>query len=143
MKPDRTRYPDHTLQTARPRRGSILVEAGVAGVLLITILGMLVPVLARTAERRQQVDRRELAQGVVGNFLEQVSLVPEPTRETLQPIADQLTASLELPSPTWQIVVTPEQNPAMNRVEATLSWQARPLVRQSVTLVRWYRGGTP
>lgn len=131
------------LDVPRRRRGSALLEAMVAAALLITIMSMLVPVLARSAEKRHEIDQRELALTAVSNLLEHAGLQSPPNRESLQPIADQCIKDSELMNPEWKIVVTPEQSPPMNRVEATLSWQSRPHVRSSATLVRWYRGGTP
>lgn len=131
------------LDVPHRRRGSALLEAMVAAALLITIMSMLVPVLARSAEKRQEIDQREQALTAVSNLLEHAALQSPPSRESLQPIADQCIKNSELTNPEWKIVVTPEQSPPMNRVEATLSWQSRPHVRSSATLVRWYRGGTP
>ena len=125
------------------RRGTSLIEMGAALALLGTVLALLVPVLTRTTGLREQVDRREVALSTVANLLERATLVPQPTPETLQPIADQLAAETRLTAPLWKIVVTPEQAPAMNRVEVSLSWQGSHQVRSSVSLVRWYRGGTP
>ena len=125
------------------RRGTTLVETTVAAALLITIMSMLVPVLTRSAEKRQEIDQREQALAAVANLLEHAALQSSPSRESLQPIADQCIQHSELANPEWKIVVTPEQSPPMNRVEATLSWQSRPLVRNSATLIRWYRRGTP
>ena len=139
----RTRRIIRPLFRPRQRRGSMLIEATVAATLLITIMGLLIPVLTRSAEKRRQIDQREQALGVVTNLLEHAALQSPPTHEALQPIAEQLIKRAELTAPEWKIVVTPEQSPAMNRVEATLTWQSRPLVRHSATLVRWYRGGTP
>ena len=116
---------------------------GVALTLLGTVLALLVPVLSRTSGLRDQLDRRELALGTVANLLERASLVTTPTTELLQPIAAQLTDESSLPSPEWIIVVTPEQSPPMQRVEATLSWQAHSQSRNSITLVQWYSGGKP
>lgn len=127
---------------SRPR-GFTLVEVGVAIALLGTVLALLVPMLSRTSGLREQIDRRETALEAVANLLERASLTPQPTPETLQPIADQLAAETELSGPQWKIVVTPEQAPSLNRVEASLSWQSPSEVRSSVSLVRWYRGGTP
>ncbi len=124
-------------------RGFTLAEAGVAITLLGTVMALLVPMLSRTSGLREQVDRRETALEAVANLLERAALLPQPTPETLQPIADQLADETELSSPQWKIVVTPEQAPSMNRVEATLSWQSQSEVRSSVSLVRWYRGVTP
>lgn len=124
-------------------RGFTLVEAGVALALLGTVMALLVPMLSRTSGLREQIDRREAALEAVANLLERASLIPQPTSETLQPIADQLASETELTSPQWKIVVTPEPAPSLNRVEATLSWQSPNEVRSSVSLVRWYRGGTP
>jgi type II secretory pathway pseudopilin PulG len=140
---DRTSLIDSPHPASCQRRGSLLFEVGVAAALLATVMSVLIPVLARTSEKRAQINQRELALETVANLLERAALVPQPTHETLQPIADQLTRPDELPAPEWNIVVTTEQNPAMNRVEATLSWQSRPLIRHSVTLVRWYTGETP
>lgn len=125
------------------RRGFTLLEVGVALTLLGTVLALLVPVLSRTSGLRDQLDRRELALGTVANLLERASLVTTPTAELLQPIAAQLTDEGSLPSPEWKIVVTPEQSPPMQRVEATLSWQAHSQSRNSITLVQWYSGGKP
>lgn len=125
------------------RCGSMLLEVTVAAALLITIMGVLTPVLTRSAEKRHQIDQREQALGAVANLLEYAALQSPPSHESLQPIAEQLIKNEELTDPEWKIVVTPEQSPPMNRVEVTLSWQSRPLVRHSATLVRWYRGVTP
>ena len=125
------------------RRGTSLIEMGAALALLGMVLALLVPVLSRTTGLREQVDRREMALTTVANLLERATLVPQPTPETLQPIADQLAAETRLTAPQWKIVVTPEQAPAMNRVEVSLSWQGSHQVRSSISLVRWYRGGTP
>ncbi len=125
------------------RRGTTLIEMGAALALLGTVLALLVPVLSRTAGLRESVDRREVALNTVANLLERASLVTQPTPETLQPIADQLATESEIAAPQWKIVVTPEQSPPLNRVEVSLSWQGFHEVRSSVSLVRWYRGGTP
>ena len=130
------------LSPSRPR-GFTLVEVSVAIVLLGTVMALLVPVLSRTSGLREQVDRRETAPEAVANLLERASLIPQPTPETLQPIADQLAAESGLTSPQWTLVVTPEEAPQLNRVEASLSWQSQSEVRSFVSLVRWYRGGTP
>ena len=130
-------------QPASPRRGSSLIEMGAALALLGTVLALLVPVLSRTTGLRESVDRREAALSTVANLLERAALVPNPTPETLQPIADQLATETSLAAPQWKIVVTPEQAPPMNRVEVSLSWQGSHEVRSEVSLVRWYRGGTP
>ncbi len=130
-------------RATRGRCGSTLIEMGAALALVGTVIALLVPVMSRTSGLREQVDRREVALGAVTNLLERASLVPHPTAESLQPLAAQLTVESPLTSPEWKIVVTPEQAPAMNRVEATLAWQARPGVRHSVKLVRWYVGGAP
>ena len=126
-----------------PRRGTTLIEMGAALALLGTVLALLVPVLSRTTGLREQVDRREVALTTVANLLERATLVPQPTPETLQPIADQLAEESALTAPQWKIVVSPEQAPPMNRVEVSLSWQGSHAVRSEVSLVRWYRGGTP
>ena len=131
------------LKALQRRRGTTIVEAMVAAALLITIMSMLVPVLTRSAEKRREIDEREQALAAVANLLEHAALQSSPSRESLQPIADQCLQHTELTTPEWKIVVTPEQSPSMNRVEATLSWQSRPHVRNTATLVRWYRGGTP
>ena len=120
-----------------------MIEVGVAIALLGTVMALLVPILSRTSGLREQVDRREIALEAVANLLEQASLIPQPTTETLQPIADHLAAESGLTSPQWTIVVTPEQAPQLNRVQASLSWQSRSEVRSSVSLVRWYQGATP
>ena len=125
------------------RRGTTLIEMGAALALLGTVLALLVPVLSRTSGLRESVDRREVALNTVANLLERASLVTQPTPETLQPIADQLATESEIAVPQWKIVVTPEQSPPLNRVEVSLSWQCSHAVRSSVSLVRWYRGGTP
>ena len=125
------------------RRGTTLLEMGAALALLGTVLALLVPVLARTSGLRESVDRRELAMNTVANLLERASQVTSPTPETLQPMADQLATESEIAGPQWKIVVTPELAPPMNRVEVSLSWQGSHEVRSEVSLVRWYRGGTP
>jgi len=125
------------------RLGFTLVEVGAALALVGTVLALLVPVLSRTAGLRDQIDRREVALSAVASLLERASLVPAPTTESLQPIAEALTADSRLTAPQWKIVVTPEQSPPMQRLEATLSWQAQSETRSSVTLVRWYVGGKP
>lgn len=139
----RIRLTDETGPPSRRRCGSMLLETGVAAALLVTIMGMLIPVLTRTSEKRQHIEQKEQALGAVANLLEHAALLSPPTHESLQPIADQLIAGQEIPDPEWKIVVAPEKSPPLTRVEVTLSWQSRPLVRHSVTLVRWYRGETP
>ncbi len=124
-------------------RGFTLVEMGAALALLGTVLALLVPVLSRTSGLREQVDRREVSLATVANLLERAALVPQPSPETLQPIAVQLASESGLDSPEWTIVVTPEQTPPLNRIEVSLSWNSPSQVRSSVSLVRWYRGGTP
>ena len=116
---------------------------GVALTLLGTVLALLVPVLSRTTGLRESVDRREVALTTVANLLERATLVSNPAPESLQPMADQLAAETRLTAPQWKIVVTPEQAPPMNRVEVSLSWQGQHQIRSEVSLVRWYRGGTP
>ena len=116
---------------------------GAALALLGTVLALLVPVLSRTTGLRESVDRREVALSAVANLLERATLVTNPTTESLQPIADQLAAETSLIAPQWKIVVTPELAPPMNRVEVSLSWQSNRQLRSEVSLVRWYRGGTP
>jgi type II secretory pathway pseudopilin PulG len=116
---------------------------GAALALLGTVLALLVPVLSRTTGLRESVDRREVALSAVANLLERAALLTKPTPEALQPIADQLAAETNLTAPTWKIVVTPESAPPLNRVVVSLSWQGSHEVRSEVSLVRWFRGGTP
>lgn len=125
------------------RRGFTLVEMGAALALLGTVLALLVPVLSRTSGLRDQINHREVALSAVANLLERAALVTAPTVESLQPIAEELTTDARLHVPQWKIVVTPESSPPLQRVEATLSWQASTETRSSVTLVRWYIGATP
>ena len=136
------RHPGHTTFLAK-RRGSSLIEMAAALGLLGAAMAVLLPVLARTSGLRDEVDRREVAASAVANLLERASLVASPTPESLKPIADQLTEGSRLTAPQWQIVVTPETTPPMNRVAATLSWKTRHGTRNSVMLVRWYPGGKP
>lgn len=139
----RIQHPRIPFDVFHRHRGSVIVEATVAAVLLITIMSMLVPVLTRSAEQRREIDQREQALTAVANLLEHAALLSPPSLASLQPIAEQCIQHSELSNPEWTIIVTQEQSPPMNRVEATLSWQSRPLVRNSATLVRWYREGTP
>ena len=137
------RHPSDTAFPTSRRRGSSLIEMAAAIGLLGAVMAVLLPVLSRTSGLRDEVDRKEVAASAVANLLERASLVASPTPESLQSIADPLTAQSRLDSPQWTIVVTPEPTPPLNRVEATLSWKTRHGTRNSVMLVRWYPGGKP
>lgn len=124
------------------RTGMTLLEATVALSVVGVIMAAIIPVLSRTTKVRDQVDRREVALQAVANLLERAVALNERNETSLQAIGPVVLPADVLPQPTWTFTVQTEE-PALQRIEARLTWQLRGETPRSVSLVRWYPGGQP
>ena len=136
----RTSTPQNVARSTRP--GMTLLEATVALAVVAIVVAAIIPVLSRTARIRDQVEHREVALQAVANLLERAAVLPERTEASLQAVVATVLPADQLPQPTWVFTVQAEE-PALQRIEAQLTWQHGGQTPRSVSLVRWYPGGQP
>lgn len=124
------------------RTGMTLLEATVALSVVGVVVAAIIPVLSRTTRIRDHVDHRDVALQAVSNLLERAVTLNERNETSLQAIGPAVLPADVLPQPTWTFTVQTEE-PALQRIEARLTWQLRDETPRSVSLVRWYPGGQP
>jgi type II secretory pathway pseudopilin PulG len=119
-----------------------LLEATVALVVVGIVVAAVIPVLSRTTGIRDQVEHREVALQALANLLERAAVLPERTEASLRSAGAAVLTADQLPQSRWEFSVQAEE-PALQRIEARLTWQPRDQTPRSVSLVRWYPGGQP
>lgn len=124
------------------RTGMTLLEATVALVVVGIVVAAVIPVLSRTSRIRDQVEHREVALQALANLLERATVLPERTETSLRAAGAAVLTADRLPQSKWEFSVQAEE-PALQRIEARLTWQPRDQAPRSVSLVRWYPGGQP
>ncbi|MEX2113398.1 MAG: hypothetical protein WD845_09445 [Pirellulales bacterium] len=108
------------------RRGVMLLEALVAGLLLAVMLGLVLRALSVTAIERRRVDHRAIALQEAAGVLERATALSwddlDPQRLAriqLSPTVDDL-----LPQPTLVWTVTPDESqPGAKRIRVDLAWR--------------------
>jgi hypothetical protein len=111
----------------RIRRGTLLLEAGVAGALLAVLLAISLRVLATTAIERRAVEKRAVALEEAASAMERAAALPwdQLTPERLAQI--RLTSGVEkiLVGAKLQWTVEPSTSgPTARHLRATITWQS-------------------
>ncbi len=134
------------------RRGFGLVEMGVAGILLATIIVIAAETVAWVAADRKATARREAATRKVANVVERALAHPwsEISGEALAPLARSANDRKPTPSETLRIAVTSAPDVGgrgAKKVVVEVRWPDRSKVAESpVRLVAWTfepKGGKP
>lgn len=110
------------------RRGMMMIELAVAGVLVGTLLVVCLQLLSAALAQRRAADQRQCALLELGNVMEQVAARPWTelttailSQEKLSPSADS-----QLPGAELKIEVSPlADEPNAKRIIAALRWQDR------------------
>jgi hypothetical protein len=123
------------------RRGMMLLELAVAGVLAGTLLVVCLQLLSAALAQRRAADQRQCALLELGNVMEQVAARPWAQLATSELSHEKLSpsASRQLPGAELKIEVsTPAGEPNAKRITATLRWQDRGgRLLAPVTLTTW------
>ncbi len=114
----------------RARRGSLLAEVAVSGVLLMVAMGLTVKVLGWMATERRAWDRRQWAEQEVSNLMEEATSLPfaEVTAARLKSLKLSPQSESLLPAAEFRIDVTdndPAGGPDSKRVAIHLRWRNR------------------
>ena len=123
------------------RRGMMMLEAIVAGVLLSTLLVVCLQMLAATVVQRRASDQRQCALLELSNIMERIAARPWADLTTAAAGQEKLSslANGELPGAELTIEVsTDPKEPNAKRIAATLRWQDRSgRLGAPVTLSTW------
>jgi type II secretory pathway pseudopilin PulG len=123
------------------RRGSLLVEVGVAMVILTVALVAIAQTLGMVALQRRESERRLLAMQAAANLMEQIAAQPFGQITTERVAALKLPDELQqaLPDARLDIDVTPTADePAGKRIRIDLAWTNRAGQQDApVRLVAW------
>lgn len=125
------------------RSGMTIIEATTGLVILMVVISSIVAVLSRNSSMRAQIEQHEFAMQAVANLLERAGVSPTPSEDQLRTIGQELLQDGSLTEPEWSIQSEQESTPPLRRTQITLSWKSPPRQNNSVSLVRWYPGGTP
>jgi hypothetical protein len=112
-------------QFPRRRRGTTIIEAIGAMLLLSVATVTLTQLVALAARQSRQADERRIASQELANWMERAAAVPvdeltEKRLTEIQPAVDRLE---RLREPTFSAQVTDEEGPlAARRVELTMGW---------------------
>jgi Tfp pilus assembly protein PilV len=128
------------------RRGVMMLEAIVAGVLLGTLLVVCLQLLSAVVVERRAADQRQLAVLELSNVMERVAARPWSELTPAAVAQEKLSpgASGQLPGGELKIEVsTDAKEPAAKHITATLRWQDRSgQLGTPLTLSTWkYRIG--
>jgi hypothetical protein len=127
----------------RKRRGSLMIDATIALMLLAIAMTLTVRIVGWTALDRRDADRRQRATSEVVNALEQIATIPYEslTRDTIKQFSLSPQAKSLLPGAELGLDVVendPVGGEGSKRVTARIRWRDRSGEWQSpVTLTTW------
>jgi Tfp pilus assembly protein PilE len=123
------------------RRGMMMIELAVAGVLVGTLLVVCLQLLSAALAQRRAADQRQCALLELGNVMEQVTARPwtELTTAILSQKKLSPSADSQLPGAELKIEVSPlADEPNAKRITAALRWQDRSgQLLAPVTVTTW------
>jgi type II secretory pathway pseudopilin PulG len=123
------------------RRGMMMVELAVAGVLVGTLLVVGLQLLSAAMAQRRVADQRQCALLELGNLMEQIAARPWTELTTAALARERLSPSAvaQLPGAELKIEVSaPAHEPHAKRLTAALRWQGRSgQLLPPVTLTTW------
>lgn len=117
-------------RNARPRRGSLLAETAMSGVLLVIAMGLVAQVVAAVANQRRTWDRRQTAVFEAANLMERVTARPfdELTAEGTKDLTLSDEAKRSLPDVQADVsIIEPDSagGEDSKRVVVRLQWRNR------------------
>jgi hypothetical protein len=133
----------------RRRRGSLLAEAAMSGVMLMIAMTLTVKVLGWVGAERRSTDRRQWATQEVGNLMERLTSRPfaAVTGDSSKELSLSPQAQRMLPEADLKVAVNendPAGGPGAKRIAISLRWRNRSGEWDApVRLTSWIYGGRP
>lgn len=117
-------------RNTRPRRGSLLAETAVSGMLLVIALGLVAQVVAAVANQRRTWDRRQIAVFEAANLMERLAARPfdELTAEGVKDLTVSDEAKRSLPEVQVDVsIIEPDSTAGegAKRLVLRLQWRNR------------------
>ncbi len=129
------------------RRGSLLPEMAISGIMMMVAMGLTVKVLGQAGQQRRSADQRQRAVLVVANIMERITAEPFDgvTAERARRLSLSPGSSAALPGAELAVEVndeTPAPGRSARRIAVRLRWKGRSGEWEApVRLITWIERG--